>query len=233
MNEISFIDYKKYAIDKGVNGNTLDAYKKHVNSIISPSIIEERQLNAVTMDVYSRLIMDRIIFLGTGINDDVANIIASQLMYLNSIDDTADIKLFINSGGGSCTDGLVIYDIMNWVDCDVATYGMGMAASMASVLLSSGAKGKRYALPHARIMIHQPMSGLSPYTQESDFKIAYDELAKCKDTLFTILAENTGKSKEEIISDGDRDHWLSPEEALPKVYGKYGVIDKIITKDKK
>ena len=122
---------------------------------------------------------------------------------------------------------------MNWVDCDVATYGMGMAASMASVLLSSGAKGKRYALPHARIMIHQPMSGLSPYTQESDFKVAYDELAKCKKTLYEILAENTGKTFEEIEKDGDRDHWLSAEEALPGVYGKFGVIDEIIKKDKK
>lgn len=223
-------DFRNYAIDKGVNGTTFDAYHKTMNGIISPMIIEERQLNAVTMDVYSRLILDRIIFLGTGINDDVANIVASQLMYLNSIDDSSDIKLFINSGGGSCSDGLVIYDIMNWVDCDVATYGMGVAASMASVLLSSGAKGKRYALPHARIMIHQPMSGLSDYTQESDFKIAYEELAKCKDTLFTILAENSGKSKEEIIKDGDRDHWLAPEEALPGVYGEFGIIDKIVTK---
>lgn len=228
-----FKDYRNYAISKGVNGNTLDSYFKAINGIISPSIIEERQLNAVTMDIYSRMIMDRMVVLGTGINDDVANIISCQLMYLNSIDDASDIKLLINSGGGSCTDGLVIYDIMNWVDCDVATYALGMAASMASVLLSSGTKGKRYALPHARIMIHQPMSGLSPYTQESDFKIAYDELAKCKDTLFTILSENTGKSKDEIINDGDRDHWLSPEEALPGVYGKYGVIDNIIAKDKK
>jgi ATP-dependent Clp protease protease subunit len=173
---------------------------------------------------------DRIIFLGSPIDDEVANIITSQLMYLNSVDSESDIKLFINTPGGSCDDGLAIYDIMNWVDCDVSTYVMGLAASMGSIICSSGAKGKRYALPHSKILLHQPMSGTGSRTQESDFKIAYEELKKCKDTLYQILQENTGKSIEEITADADRDHWLSAAESLPGVYGPYGLIDEIITK---
>jgi ATP-dependent Clp protease protease subunit len=223
-------DFEKYAISKGVNSNTLNDYQKFTNSIISPTIIEERQMNMVTMDVFSRLMADRIIFLGSPIDDEVANIITSQLMYLNSVDSESDIKLFINTPGGSCDDGLAIYDIMNWVDCDVSTYVMGLAASMGSIICSSGAKGKRYALPHSKILLHQPMSGTGSRTQESDFKIAYEELKKCKDTLYQILQENTGKSIEEITADADRDHWLSAAESLPGVYGPYGLIDEIITK---
>lgn len=225
-------DFEKYAISKGVNSNTLNDYQKFTNSIISPTIIEERQMNMVTMDVFSRLMADRIIFLGSPIDDEVANIITSQLMYLNSVDSESDIKLFINTPGGSCDDGLAIYDIMNWVDCDVSTYVMGLAASMGSIICSSGAKGKRYALPHSKILLHQPMSGTGSRTQESDFKIAYEELKKCKDTLYQILQENTGKSIEEITADADRDHWLSAAESLPGVYGPYGLIDEIITKKK-
>ena len=152
-------DFNKFAVSNGISSNTLHGYQTYTNGMISPTIVEERQLNVATMDVFSRLMAERIIFLGTGINDDVANIITSQLMYLNSIDSESDIKLFINSPGGSVVDGLAIYDVMNWVDADVATYAMGMAASMGSILLSSGEKGKRYILPHSRVMIHQVSSG--------------------------------------------------------------------------
>ena len=223
-------DFEKYAISQGVNSNALNDYKKMTNSIISPTIIEERQMNMVTMDVFSRLMADRIIFLGSPIDDEVANIVTSQLMYLDSVDNEQDIKLFINTPGGSVDDGLAIYDIMNWVDCDVSTCVMGLAASMGSIICSSGAKGKRFALPHSKILLHQPMSGTGSRTQESDFKIAYEELKKCKETLYQILAENTGKSIEEITIDADRDHWLTSAESLPGVYGPYGLIDEITRK---
>ena len=216
-------DFEKYAISKGVNSNTLASYQKHNNGIISPTIIEERQLNVATMDVFSRLMSDRIIFLGTAINDDVANIVTSQLMYLNSVDDESDVKLFINSPGGSVVDGLAIYDVMNWVNCDVATYVMGMAASMGSILLSSGKKGKRYALPHSRVMIHQ-VSG-SAGGQCADVQIIAKEMKKHQDELYRILAENTGKSFEQIEVDADRDNWFTSGEAL-----EYGLIDDIIKK---
>lgn len=219
-------DFEKYAISKGMNSNTLNSYKNFSNSLISPTIIEERQMNMVTMDVFSRLMADRIIFLGTAINDDVANIITSQLMYLNSVDPLSDIKMFINSPGGSVIDGLAIYDVMNWVDCDVATYTMGMAASMGSVLCSSGKKGKRYALPNSTIMLHQVSS--SAYGQNADIQIAARETQKWQNLLYRILAKNTGKSFEEIERDADRDHWFMADEAL-----EYGLIDEIIEKNKK
>lgn len=219
-------DFEKYAISKGMNSNTLNSYKNFSNSLISPTIIEERQMNMVTMDVFSRLMADRIIFLGTAINDDVANIITSQLMYLNSVDPLSDIKMFINSPGGSVIDGLAIYDVMNWVDCDVATYTMGMAASMGSVLCSSGEKGKRHALPNSTIMIHQVSSGA--YGQNADIQIAARETQKWQNLLYRILAKNTGKSFEEIERDADRDHWFMADEAL-----EYGLIDEIIEKNKK
>lgn len=219
-------DFEKYAISKGVNGNTLNGYQKFNNSIISPTIIEERQMNMVTMDVFSRLMAERVIFLGTPIDDEVANIITSQLMYLNSVDSESDIKLFINSPGGSVVDGLAIYDVMNWVDCDVATYTMGAAASMGSVLASSGEKGKRYALPNSTIMIHQVSSGM--HGQNADIQIAARETQKWQNILYNILSQNTGKSFEEIERDADRDHWFMAQEAL-----EYGLIDEIITKKKK
>ena len=219
-------DFEKYAISKGVNSNTLNSYKRFSNSIISPTIIEERQMNMVTMDVFSRLMAERVIFLGTPIDDEVANIITSQLMYLNSVDSESDIKLFINSPGGSVVDGLAIYDVMNWVDCDVATYTMGAAASMGSVLASSGEKGKRYALPNSTIMIHQVSSGM--HGQNADIQIAARETQKWQNILYNILSQNTGKSFEEIERDADRDHWFMAQEAL-----EYGLIDEIITKKKK
>lgn len=221
MNE----DFRKFAVSKGINGNTFDAYKKATNGIISPTILEERHLNVATMDIFSRLMFDRIIVLGTEINEDVANIVTSQLMYLNSVDSDSDIKLFINSPGGSVIDGLAIYDIMNWVEPDVATYTMGMAASMGSILLSSGAKGKRYSLPHSKIMIHQ-VSGYAG-GQYSDIKIWAEEIKKHQSELYSILAENTGKSFEQIEKDADRDHWFTAKEAL-----EYGLIDEIIEKKK-
>lgn len=218
-------DFYKYATSNGVSGNGLHSYHNFTNSLISPTIVEERQLNAVTMDVFSRLMADRIIFLGTEINSDVSNIITSQLLYLNSIDTDADIKLFINSPGGEIYSGLAIFDTMNFVEPDVSTYAMGVAASMASVILSSGTKGKRYALPNSKVLIHQPMGGLPSGTQESDFRIAYEEINKCKRTLYEILAENTGQSKEVIEKDADRDHWFTSTEAMD-----YGLIDEVIKK---
>lgn len=218
-------DFYKYATSKGVSGNGLHSYRNYTNNLISPTIVEERQLNAVTMDVFSRLMADRIIFLGTEINSDVSNIITSQLLYLNSIDTDADIKLFINSPGGDIYSGLAIFDTMNFVEPDVSTYAMGVAASMASIILSSGTKGKRYALPNSKVLIHQPMGGLPSGTQESDFRIAYEEINKCKRTLYDILAENTGQSKEVIEKDADRDHWFTSTEAMD-----YGLIDEVIKK---
>lgn len=218
-------DFEKYALSNGVNSLTLGDYKRATNGMINPTIIEERSLNVATMDVFSRLMADRIIFLGTAINDDVANIVTSQMMYLNSVDDESDIKLFINSPGGSVIDGLAIYDIMNWINPDVATYAMGMAASMGSILLSSGAKGKRYSLPHSRIMIHQVSGGANG--QNTDIQIVAREIQKHQDELYHILAENTGKSFEQINEDAERDHWFTSKEAL-----EYGLIDEIIAKKK-
>lgn len=225
-------DFTKFAISKGLNRSVVEDYRKATNNIISPTIIEERQMNAVTIDVFSALIRERIIFLGTAIDDDVANIVNSQLMYLNSLDSETPVKLFVNSGGGVINSGLAIYDVMNWVDCGVETYVMGMAASMAAVLASSGMKGHRYALKNSRIMIHQPMMGIEPGTQESDIAIAYNEIKKDKELLLGILSENCGKTIEELRADADRDHWLTPSEALPGVYGEFGLIDEIIIKKK-
>lgn len=213
-------EFEKFAISQGVNPNTLNGYIKSMNTV-SPTVIEERSNNVATMDIFSRLMQDRIIFLGAPITSEVANIVTSQLMFLDMVDEEKDIKLFINSPGGSIDDGLAIYDVMNWVNSDVATYTIGMAASMASVLLSSGTKGKRYALPHSRVMIHQ-VSGWAggPF---ADMKIWTDEMKKSQNDLYKILSENTGKSIEQIEADADRDHWFNAQEALD-----YGIIDKIM-----
>lgn len=216
-------DFNKFAVSNGINSNTLYGYQKFTNGMISPTIIEERQMNVATMDVFSRLMADRIIFLGTAIDSDVANIISSQIMYLNSVDNESNIKLFINSGGGECISGTMIIDIMNIVTAPISTYNMGLSASMASVILSNGEKGKRFALPHSRVMIHQPMGGLPGGTQESDFAIAYEEIKKTKKELYNILSLNTGKSFEDIEKAGDRDCWLTAQEAL-----EFGIIDEII-----
>jgi ATP-dependent Clp protease protease subunit len=218
-------DFNKFAVSNGISSNTLYGYQKHTNGMISPTIIEERQLNVATMDVFSRLMADRIIFLGTGIDSDVGNIISSQLMYLNSVDNESPIKLFINSGGGECVSGTMIVDVMDIISVPVYTYNMGLAASMASVILSNGEKGKRFALPHSRVMIHQPMGGVPGGTQESDFAIAYEEIKKCKKELYDILVKNTGKSYAEIEKAGDRNYWLTANEAQ-----EYGIVDKVIAK---
>ena len=196
------------------------------NAYINPTIIEERQMNVAVMDVFSRLMMDRIIFLGCPVTDDVANIIQAQLLFLDSTDSTSDIQLYINSPGGSVYAGLGIYDTMQLVNSDVATICTGMAASMASVLLTAGAKGKRSALPHSRVMIHQPMGGAEG--QASDIEITAREIIKLKQELYEIISEHSGKSVEQIHRDADRDYWMTAREAL-----EYGMIDEILTKANK
>lgn len=220
-------DFEKFAMSKGISTNKIDGYTKYnfSNGIIEPYILEERTLNCAPMSVFSRLMYDKIIFLGSEINEDVANIINAQLLYLNSITDKdEDIKMFINSPGGSCIDGLAIYDVMNFIDPDVSTYCMGMCASMGSILVSSGAKDKRYILPNGSVMIHQVSSGTGR-VQNADLQIAAKESQKIQNTLYNILAANTGKSFEEIERDADRDHWFTAQEAVD-----YGLIDKIVTK---
>ena len=224
MNKI-YNDYAKFAKSNcGVSSSVLDGYTKHQDLYLNPTIIEERKLNVAQMDVFSRLMMDRILWLNTEVDADVMNILNSQMLYLDSISND-DISLYINSPGGSVVAGLSTYDIMNYINSDVATYCMGMSASMGAVLLSSGAKGKRYSLPHGEILIHQPLGGAQG--QASDILIAAEQIRKCKDTLYGILSQNTGKSVEEITKDADRDFWMTPDEAK-----EYGIIDEIIYKKK-
>lgn len=217
-------DYEKF-LSSQVGSHKMWDYQKFTNDIISPTIVEERRNNVATMDIFSRLMADRIIFLGTEIDADVANIITSQLLYLNTMDDKTEIKLFINSPGGSIIDGLAIYDMMQYISPNVETYAIGLAASMGAVLLSSGTKGKRFALPHSKIMIHQPMGGIAPGTQESDIKIAYEEIKQYKQTLYEILSKNTGVMYSQIVEDADRDCWFNAEEAK-----SYGLIDEVLIK---
>lgn len=216
-------DFEKFARSNNVNSLTLGRYSAAVDSYINPSIIEERKLNVASMDVFSRLMMDRIIFLGVPIDDDVANIIQAQLLYLASTDEKADISMYINTPGGSVTAGLGIYDTMQLVEPDIATICTGMAASMGSILLCAGTKGKRSALPHSRVMIHQPLGGVSG--QASDILIEAKEIEKCRAELFGIIAEHSGQKVEKIASDADRNFWMSAQEALD-----YGMIDRILTK---
>ena len=190
-------DFEKFAVSKGIGTNKLNEYNKYAikNGIINPTILEERSMNVIGLDIFSRLQYDRILFLGTGINDDVANIINAQLLYLNSTGDD-DIKMFINSPGGSVIDGLAIYDIMNFITPDVSTYCLGMAASMGSILISSGTKGKRYSLPNGEIMIHQVSSWAEGQT--ADMEIRINHAKKLQTKLYEILASNTGKTFEQI-----------------------------------
>lgn len=190
---------------------------------ISPSILEERQLNVTQMDVFSRLMMDRIIFLGTEVNDYTANVIQAQLLYLDSNDSDKDISIYLNTPGGSVYAGLGIYDTMQFVKSDVSTICTGLAASMGAVLLVAGAEGKRAALPHSRIMIHQPLGGAQG--QASDMEITVNEIKKLKTELYQIIADHSHNSIERIAQDSDRDHWMTAEEALA-----YGMIDKVYTK---
>tara|TARA_R110001606_G_scaffold67039_3_gene153870 strand:+ start:38 stop:634 length:597 start_codon:yes stop_codon:yes gene_type:complete len=193
---------------------------------MTPNIIEERSMNVVAMDVYSRLMMDRIIFMGTGINDQVANIIQAQLLFLASVDAKKDIQIYINSPGGSVYAGLGIYDTMQFITPDVATICTGMAASMGAVLLCAGEKGKRSGLQHSRVMIHQPMGGAQG--QASDIEITAREILKLKEELYQIIAQHSNTDIEKVRDDSDRDYWMKADEAL-----KYGMIDEILVRDKK
>ena len=215
-------EFEKYAtLGRGVNSMTLKDYRSALDAYINPTIIEERPLNVASMDVFSRLMMDRIIFLGVAINDDVANIIMAQLLFLSSTDPNKDISLYINTPGGSVSSGLAIYDTMQLVQPDVATICTGMAASMGSVLLCAGTPGKRSALPHSRVLIHQPLGGAEG--QASDILIAAKEIEKTRQELISLIAQHSGQPYDKVFSDADRDFWMSAPEAL-----QYGMIDKIL-----
>ena len=217
-------EFEKYAtLARGVNPMTLRDYQAAVGAYINPTIIEERPLNVASMDVFSRLMMDRIIFLGVGINDDVANIIIAQLLFLSSTDASRDISLYINTPGGQVSSGLAIYDTMQLIQPDVATICTGMAASMGSVLLCAGQPGKRSALPHSRVLIHQPLGGAEG--QASDILIAAKEIEKTRAELVSIIAQHSGQSYDKVFADADRDYWMTAQEALD-----YGMIDRILTK---
>ena len=219
-------EFKKYATKhKGINSLYLDQFTSIYANYISPTIIEERQMNVASMDVFSRLMMDRIIFLGVPINDYVANIIQAQLLFLESVDSKKDIQIYLNSPGGSVYAGLGIYDTMQYINPDVATICTGMAASMGAVLLSGGQKGKRSALKHSRIMIHQPSGGMQG--QSTDMEITLRQMQELRKDLYNILSHHTGKTFKEIEKDSDRDKWMRSEEAK-----SYGIIDEILLKKK-
>jgi ATP-dependent Clp protease protease subunit len=220
-------DFGKYAKSKrGISSLNLHRYTSVHNSYISPTIIEERQLNIASMDVFSRLMMDRIIFLGLPIDDYVANIIQAQLLYLDSSDPGKDIQIYFNTPGGSVNAGLGIYDTMQYISSDISTICTGMAASMGAVLLTAGKKGKRSALKHSRIMIHQPMGGAEG--QASDIEITVREIVKLKRELYEIIALHSGNSIEKVEKDSDRDYWMTSQEAKD-----YGMIDEILMKTQK
>ena len=217
-------DFEKFAAkDRGISSMTLSRYGSALDAYINPTITEERKLNVAQMDVVSRLMMDRIIFLGVPIDDDVANIVMAQLLFLASTDPGADITLYLNTPGGQVSSGLAIYDTMQIVQPDVATVCTGMAASMGSVLLCAGTKGKRAALPHSRVLIHQPLGGAKG--QASDILIAAREIEKTRTELFRIISEHSGQPLERVAADGDRDFWMTAEEAKA-----YGMVDEILTK---
>ena len=221
-------DFLKFATSRGMNSMHVErviqdgmrAPMVASDSYISPSILEERQLNVTQMDVFSRLMMDRIIFLGTEVNDYTANVIQAQLLYLDSVDSDKDISIYLNTPGGSVYAGLGIYDTMQFVKSRVATICTGMAASMGAVLLVAGEKGMRAALPHSRVMIHQPMGGIQG--QASDIEITAKEILKLKDELYQIIADHSGQAMKKIRQDADRDYWMTAAEAL-----EYGMIDKV------
>ena len=217
-------EFERYAVaGRGISSTTLYRYQSILDAHINPTIIEERPLNVAQMDVFSRLMMDRIIFLGVPIDNDVANIIQAQLLFLASVDPKSDISLYINSPGGIVYAGLGIYDTMQLIEPEVATICTGMAASMASVILCSGAKGKRSALPHSRVMIHQPLGGAQG--QASDILIEAKEIEKIRTELYTIISNHSGQSFDKVFADSDRNFWMSSSEAL-----EYGMIDMILSK---
>ena len=210
-------DFQKFALSRGISSSKLYDY-------INPYVIEERQMNITSLDIFSRLMLDRQIFLGTEIDGDVANIIVAQLLWLDQ-QSNGDVTIICNSGGGDVYDGLAIVDTMNYINSDVSTNVVGMAASMAAVIASSGAKGKRFILPHSRFMIHQPLSGSNGFKQASDLEIQVNEINNIKRELYQILSDNSGIPYEEIERMGDRDNWLTATEAIEK-----GFLDQIITK---
>lgn len=232
-------DFRKFAVaNAGVSASVFDSYTRALDndrsaSVITPTsdylnpyILEERQLNVTQMDVFSRLMMDRIIFLGTQVTDQSANIIQAQLLYLDSVDPEKDISIYVNSPGGSVYAGLGIYDTMQYINSDVSTICTGMAASMAAVLLVAGEKGKRFALPHSRVMIHQPMGGIQG--QASDIEITAREILKLKDELYRIISSHSGQPFDKVAADSDRDYWMTAAEAK-----EYGMIDRVLSKEKK
>ena len=223
-------DFLKFANAQGLNSMHVEkVLSQSANTVlasggyISPTILEERQLNVTQMDVFSRLMMDRVIFLGTEVNDYTANVIQAQLLYLDSVDSERDIHLYLNTPGGSVYAGLGIYDTMQFVSAKVATICTGLAASMGAVLLVAGEKGMRAALPHSRVMIHQPLGGIQG--QASDIEITAKEILKLKDELYQIISDHSGKSIDRIRQDADRDHWMTAAEALD-----YGMIDRVYTR---
>ncbi|MCO5248188.1 MAG: ATP-dependent Clp endopeptidase proteolytic subunit ClpP [Chitinophagales bacterium] len=219
-------EFRDYAIKhKGISSHVFDDYKKYQINSLTPNIIEERPMNVAALDVFSRLMMDRIIFLGTPIDDYVANIITAQLLFLDSTDPKRDVQIYVNSPGGSVHAGLGIYDTMQYINPDVATICTGMAASMGAVLLCAGAKGKRAALKHSRVMIHQPMGGAQG--QASDMEITLKEILKLKKELYEIIANHSGQTIEKVEADSDRDYWMMSNEAL-----EYGMIDEVLVRNK-
>lgn len=220
-------EFKKFAVKgQGISSLTLDRYMSASDAYINPTIIEERKLNVASMDVFSRLLMDRVIFLGVPIDDDVANILQAQLLFLASTDPSADISLYINTPGGQVSSGLAIYDTMQLIEPDVATICTGMAASMGSVLLCAGEKGKRSCLPHSRVLIHQPLGGAQG--QASDIMIAAREIEKTRKELIDIIASHSGQPYDKVFADADRDFWMTASEAK-----EYGMVDEILTKRSK
>ena len=224
-------EFENYAVKhRGISSNTLHDYNKYQITNLTPNIIEERPMNVAVMDVYSRLMMDRIIFLGYPINDEVANIVTAQLLFLDSTDRHRDIQMYINSPGGSVYSGLGVYDTMQYVTPDVSTICIGMAASMGAVLMCAGTKGKRTALKHSRVMMHQPSGSIGG--QATDIEITVNEIRKLKKELYDVIAVHTGKTPKQVEKDCDRDYWLTAEEAK-----EYGLVDDVLLlnprKDKK
>lgn len=219
-------EFEKFATrHMGISSTTFSKYTSAINNSLTPYIVEERQLNVAQMDVFSRLMMDRIIFLGTAIDDYTANVINAQLLFLESIDPSKDIQIYLNSPGGSVYAGLGIYDTMQYIQPKIATICTGLAASMASVLLCAGEKGMRCALPHSRVMIHQPMGGAEG--QATDMEITVREIQKLKNELYQIIADHSGKDFDTVWKDADRDYWMTAEEAKA-----YGMIDEVLIKTK-
>ena len=220
-------EFYKYAVKhQGIGSNTLDSYLKHNVTNLTPYIIEERPLNVASMDVFSRLMMDRIIFMGEPVNDYVANIVTAQLLFLDSTDRSRDIQMYINSPGGSVYAGLGIYDTMQFVTPDIATICTGIAASMGAILMCAGVKGKRSALKHSRIMLHQPSGAIGG--QATDIEITAREIKKIKQELYAIIASHTGKPVDQVAADCDRDFWMSAEESK-----EYGLVDEVLFKNPK